>query len=87
MLSVTDEALKHLAEVLDENNAPEGALVRCVAEDEELALVIESSQPDDTIYKLEDRPVLGVSIDLVDALADREFDLDSDDEGPGLTLR
>ncbi|MHC4138130.1 MAG: hypothetical protein ACYSXF_08495 [Planctomycetota bacterium] len=87
MLTATDGALEHLATVLDERGAPEGMVVRCVVEGEDLALVPDSEKDGDVVFRHEERAVLVVAKDLSDALDGREFDVDDAEEGRQLTLR
>ena len=87
MLNATDDALKHLATLLDERDAPDGTVVRCMMEDGALALVPDQEQPGDTVFKLEERPVLVVDEELSTALEGREFAMESGENGTDLTLR
>ena len=87
MLTATDGALEHLAAVLDQRAAPEGMVVRCVVEGEDLTLVPDSEKPGDVVFRHEDRAVLVVGKDLCDALDGREFDVDDTEEGRQMALR
>jgi Fe-S cluster assembly iron-binding protein IscA len=87
MLSVTDGALEHLATVLANPDVPDGTVIRCVVEGENLALVTDAEEPGDVIFQHEERTVLVVAKDLSDALDGREFDVDATEEGTGLMLR
>jgi Fe-S cluster assembly iron-binding protein IscA len=87
MLTVTDQALKHLSNLLEEREAADDVVVRCIVDGENLALVPDAEQPGDEVFKLEDRAVLVVAHELAKALDGREFDLHTTEEGSGLTLR
>jgi Fe-S cluster assembly iron-binding protein IscA len=86
MLTVTESACAHLAEMLDEANAPGGAAARFVVGTEGLSLAMDAKKEGDHTFEHGDRTVLLVAPDVSELLTDKTLDLKTTDKGPALTL-
>jgi len=83
MLTVTEAARARLAQILIENNLPEGTAVRLVCEGQRIALQRDSEREGDTTFDHEGRVVLLLDTEVSELLAEDTLDV----EGSGLTLR
>ena len=86
MLTVTESACAHLADMLDEANAPGGAAARFVVGTEGLSLAMDAKKEGDQTFEHGDRTVLLVAPDVSELLTDKTLDLKATDKGPALTL-
>jgi len=87
MLTVTDDAKSHLANLLDASGAPDGTAVRLVPSEQGLGLTTGTEEPQDTSYELEGRTVLLVNSELNTQLAEHTMDTEQTEEGTTLTIR
>jgi Fe-S cluster assembly iron-binding protein IscA len=86
MLTVTESATAHLAEMLDEANAPGGAAARFVVGPEGLSLAMDAKRDGDETFEHEGRTVLLVAQDVSELLTEKTLDLKETEQGPALTL-
>jgi Fe-S cluster assembly iron-binding protein IscA len=86
MLTVTDPAGAHLAKLLDDAEAPEGAAARFVAGEDGLALQVDEPRDDDQSHDHQGRTVLLVGPDVAELLQDKTLDVRETEEGTALEL-
>ena len=86
MWTVTDTALAHLFEILQEQEAANGAL-RITAEEDGFALVFDEARSGDRSFDYEGRIVLVLEAAISGVLADRTLDLKTTPEGTTLTFK
>ena len=85
MLTVTDAAGAHLAEML--SSAPEKAAIRFVAETNGLTPRIDSPRPEDATFEHNDRVVLILDQPVASALDEKTLDVrGGDQDGQHLVL-
>ncbi len=82
MLTVTEAASAHLAQLLEQHNLPDEVAVRFVYENEGIALQQDSERPGDTKFQHEDRTVLLLDPQMSELLNEGTLDVD----GASLTL-
>jgi Fe-S cluster assembly iron-binding protein IscA len=88
MLTITEAAGAHLAQLLDRAAPPEGAVMRLgPGEAGDLALQFDQLRPDDTTFEHEEKTVLVLDAQLAQRLAETTLDVRVDDERPHLFLR
>ena len=87
MLNVTDPAAEHLAKLLQEADAPEGAAARFVAGQEGLSLHLDNAKPGDDTIEHHGRTVLLLDEQISELLNDKILDLQETESGPALTLQ
>lgn len=89
MLTVTEAAGAHLAELLAESKTPEARdlVVRIVYEADGLALTLDQTRADDQTFDHEGVTVLVVDEKLSEALAGRTLDIAETETGQRLTMR
>lgn len=81
MLSVTDAACEHFAQMLDQANAPEGTSIRLVAKEEGLGIQPDSSREGDSTYDHDGRTVLVVEERIAQGLGEHTIDVEGQTEG------
>ncbi len=86
MFSLSYTAGEHLAYMLAEANAPEDAVIRVVAHEEKLGVVIDTVQPGDTTFAHAERTVLAIDAQISESLADKRLDLHVEDDQPELVI-
>lgn len=86
MLTVTDDAKAHIADLLDQNDAPEGTAVRLVPAQQGLALAPDSPTEDDTTFDHNGRTVLVIKPTIAEQLDGRTIDVAATDQGKELRL-
>lgn len=86
MLTVTDPASAHLAKLLDDAEAPDGAAARFVNGEEGLALQLDQPRDDDQTHDHQGRTVLLLDPEIADLLQDKTLDVRETDEGTALEL-
>ena len=86
MLTVTESASAHLAEMLDEANAPGGAAARFVNGPEGLSLAMDAKRDGDETFEHDGRTVLLVAQDVSELLTDKTLDMKETEQGQALTL-
>jgi Fe-S cluster assembly iron-binding protein IscA len=83
MLTVTEAASAHLAQLLEQHDLPEDVAVRLVSEGQGIALEQDSERAGDTTFQHEGRTVLLLDADLSRLLDENTLDF----EGTELTLQ
>ena len=83
MLTVTEAARTHLAQLLEQEGLPEEVAIRFVAEEQGLAMQPDSQRDGDTAFEHEGRIVLLLDEELAQSLANHTLDA----EGAELSLR
>jgi Fe-S cluster assembly iron-binding protein IscA len=84
MLSVTENAAAHLAEML--NEAPDEAAVRFVPQGNGLLPQLDSERPGDTKFTHDEKTVLVLDQQISELLADKTLDVKDMGQGPQLAL-
>jgi Fe-S cluster assembly iron-binding protein IscA len=87
MLTVTQAASEHLAEMLDGANAPDEVAVRFVVEGNDLILRLDTARPGDATFDHEGRTVLLLEDGVSGLLDDSKLDVEDSDAGRKLTLQ
>jgi Fe-S cluster assembly iron-binding protein IscA len=83
MLTVTDAAVAHLAEMLKQQDTPEDVAVRFVCEAQGIALQHDNEREGDTTFQHEGQTVLLLDAQVSELLAEHTLDVD----GAKLTLQ
>lgn len=78
MLTVTEAAGEHLAELLTKQGAPEEVAVRFVREEQGVSLRPDSEKPGDATYEHGGRTILLLDNDAAELLADHTLELQGD---------
>lgn len=86
MLTVTDTAAAHLAELLDNAEAADEAVVRFVPQGQTLTLQLGSEQSGDQTFQHGEKTVLAVEPEIAQALADKRLELQATEEGERLAI-
>jgi Fe-S cluster assembly iron-binding protein IscA len=86
MLTVTEPASAHLAKLLDDAEAPDGAAARFVSGEEGLALQLDQPKDDDQTVDHQGRTVLLLDPEIADLLQDKTLDVRETEEGTALEL-
>lgn len=86
MLTVTDTAAAHLAELLENADASEGAVVRFVPQGESLALQLGNEQSGDQTFQHGEKVVLAIEPEIAEVLADKKLELQATAEGERLAI-
>jgi Fe-S cluster assembly iron-binding protein IscA len=87
MLTVTEAASGHLAELLTDAEAPEGVAVRFVRQEDGLAMSMDNPQSGDTTFEHEGRTVLALEDEVAQLLTQNTLDIEDSDDGPQLALQ
>jgi hypothetical protein len=87
MASITPEAGAFLSDLLQKNEASDEHCVRLIAEAQQLKLVIDQEQPNDTVLVHDDKRVLALAPEVAEQLEEATFDVKQTDEGKSLVLR
>ncbi len=86
MLTLTYAASEHLALTLAEAEAPDDAVIRFVADDDEIGFAIDTVQPGDATFDHAEKTVLAIDELVSESLANKELDVDVTGDQPELTL-
>jgi len=86
MLTVTEAARIHLAQVLDNANVSADAAVRFVAEGGAIKPTLDSIRSGDIIFEFAGKTVLALDEQMSLTLSDIVLDVDDDGEGTQLIL-
>ena len=86
MLTVTEAARIHLAQVLDNANASADAAVRFVAEDDTIKPTLDSIRSGDVMFEFAGKTVLALDEQMALTLSDTILDVDDESDGPRLIL-
>jgi hypothetical protein len=86
MLTVTDDAARHLAEILHTAEATGDTAIRFVREGRTISPTLDRERPGDVTYAYAGITVLLLDENVVAELADRTLDVQDSDDGPQLIL-
>ncbi|MHC4442934.1 MAG: hypothetical protein ACYTF1_14435 [Planctomycetota bacterium] len=86
MLTVTESASGHLANLLVEAEAPEDVAVRFILEGQGLAMALDNERPEDEKFDHDGKTILLLDNQISELLADKNLDIETDDDGPQLAL-
>jgi hypothetical protein len=86
MLTITEAARIHLAQVLDNANASADAAVRFVAEHDTIKPKLDSIRSGDVIFEFAGKTVLALNQQMSLTLVDHILDVDDDSNRPQLIL-
>ena len=86
MLTVTENAVRHLAELLSNADAAEEEAIRFVREGRTITPKLDCERPGDTTYEHEGNTVLLLDENVFALLGDRTLDVQDTDDGPQLTI-
>ena len=86
MLTVTESATAHLAEILDDADAAEGVAIRFVLDEEGLALTLDGFQEGDYTFSHGERLVLLLDDEASKLLTDQTLDVEDTEDGPELSI-
>lgn len=86
MLTVTDDARVFLKDMIDQNDIPEDATIRLVANAEGLGLAPDTPNEEDTTFEHDGRVVLAVATPIATQLADKSLTIDQTEKGPALAI-
>ena len=86
MLTITDAAGAYLTALLDNANASEETAIRFVLEGNTLTPKTDSARPGDATFVHEERTILVLDAEVVDALGEATLDVRPIDDGPKLVL-
>jgi hypothetical protein len=87
MLTVTQAAGAHLAQLLFENDASDDVAIRFVLVGQSLTPKLDNVRPDDVTFDHEGKTVLILDEQLSERLADRTLDTTETNDGLRLNLR
>ena len=86
MLTVTEAAGAHLAQLLSEHNAADDVAIRFVLVGQNLSPKLDNVRPDDATFDHEGRTVLVLDEQLSERLADRTLDTKESSDGLRLSI-
>lgn len=86
MLNVTDAAVRHLAEILRNTDAPDEAAIRFVLEGRTITPKLDHERAGDATYEYAGSTVLLLAEDIVAELGGRTLDVQDAENGPQLIL-
>ena len=87
MLTLSYAASEHLALKLAQDEAPDGAVIRLVANDGGFRLAIDTVQPGDATFDHAEKIVLAIDEQISGLLANKKLDVDVTGDQPKLKLR
>ena len=86
MLTLTEAACAYLAQMLDNDQAPEGVAVRIVSDKDGLSMQRGRPEPGETTFDHAGKTVLVLDEQMSTTLTDKTLDIEHADEGPTLTM-
>ncbi len=86
MLTVTDAACAHFAQMLDQANAPEGTSIRLVAQEQGLGIQPGSSRDGDSTFDHDGKTVLVVEEQVAQGLGEHTIDVQEADGAAKLVI-
>jgi Fe-S cluster assembly iron-binding protein IscA len=86
MLTLTESAGAHLAELLTQAQCPDEVAVRIMREGEGWALQTDTARPGDETFEHEEKTVLVLDEEAATLLTDMTLDIESGETGPSLVL-
>lgn len=87
MLSVTEAAGAHLAEILDRQDCPDNHALRLVHQEGKLTFALDEPRPGDESVEHDGRTVLVVDEPISELLQNQTMDVESTDDGDRLAIR
>jgi Fe-S cluster assembly iron-binding protein IscA len=86
VLTVTDAASAHLAQMLADAEAPDDVAIRIVAREGGLVLALDSTNTEDATFDHEERTVLVLDTEVSKLLEEKTLDVQDTEEGPQLAV-
>jgi Fe-S cluster assembly iron-binding protein IscA len=86
MLTVTESASSHLAQLLSESEAPEEAAVRIAHDQDGWSLLLDNADPDDQRFEHNGKTVLVIDQESAEMLGDVTLDVQMDETEAHLTI-
>ena len=86
MLTVTDDAKSHLAEIIQKNNLPDDAAIRLVSNPNGIGLAPDAPKAEDETYTHAGRTVLVVDPALSAQLDDKIMSIEKSEAGERLSI-
>ena len=86
MFTLTYAASEHLALMLAEAEAPDDAVIRFVADDDEIGFAIDTVQPGDATFDHAEKTVLAIDEQASRLLSNKKLDVDGTGDQPELTV-
>ncbi len=86
MLTLSYTASEHLALMLAQAEAPDDAVIRLVAKDNEIGLTIDTAQPGDATFAHAEKTVIAFDEQISRLLANKKLDVEVTGDRPELTL-
>jgi len=87
MLTLTEAAGAHLADILADKECPDDVAVRFVCAESGNSLMLDSKKADDSAFEHEGRTVLLLDQSAVEVLGDETLDFKQTDAGGALFLK
>ncbi len=87
MLTLSYAASEHLALMLAEAETPDDAVIRFVADDDDIGFAIDTVQPGDATFDHAEKIVLAIDEQISALLANKKLDVDVTGDQPKLKLR
>jgi Fe-S cluster assembly iron-binding protein IscA len=87
MVTVTDAAGEHLAQLLDQINAQEDTVIRLVLDEDDIMPKMDQARAGDTAFSYEGRRILVLDALVVEAMADKTLDVQNAEDGLKIVLR
>ena len=86
MLVLSYEASEYFALMLAQAEAPDDAVIRLVAKDDEIGFAIDTVQPGDETFAHAEKTVLAIDEQISEWLANKRLDVEFTGDEPELTL-
>ena len=86
MLTITETAGSHLAQLLLESEAPEEAAVRIAHDQDGWSLLLDNADPEDQRYEHNGKTILVIDQESAELLGDVTLDVQMDETEAHLTL-
>ena len=86
MLTLSYAASEHLALMLAQAEAPDDAVIRLIAKDDEIGLTIDTAQPGDATFAHAETTVLAIDEQISRLLTNKILDVEVTGEQPELKL-
>lgn len=87
MITLTDAAADHLAEILNRSDVPDHVAVRFVCQDSEISLSLDNQKSDDETFEHNGKMVLLLDPHATEYLDGATVDTEQTDDGEKLYLR
>lgn len=86
MLTITDAASAHLAQMLADAEAPDEVAIRIAVGEGGLVLALDAAHAEDATFDHEDRTVLVLDVEVSQLLEEKTLDVQDTEEGPQLAI-